>query len=104
MYDEDNLVFIGKEKVIQLTLKENIILSLLIKNKGKIIKLEEICKLIYKDIDFYSKNCARNKIYKLRKKLQGEVDIVTVKGIGYKIPLNINLNYCPFCGKAIKNI
>jgi len=108
MHDEDNYVFIGESKIIDLTPKENKILKLLLQNKGKVVTHEQLCKLIYNDIDYYFKQCMKNKIHGLRKKLEGEVDILTVRGIGYKIPVNIynykNINYCPFCGKTIRKI
>ena len=90
MHDEDNCVFIGENKTIDLTVKENKILKLLIQNKGKVVKYEQFCKLLYDDnIDYYFKNCISNKICRLRKKLKGEVEILTVTKIGYKIPANI---------------
>lgn len=47
MHDEDNYIFIGANRVIDLTVKENKILSLLIKNKGKVVTHDQLCKLIY---------------------------------------------------------
>lgn len=108
MYDEDNYRFIGKDRIIDLTINENKILLLLMKNKGEVITIEKLCKLIYNDEGYYLKECIRNKIFRLRRKLAGEVDIVTVIGVGYKILSNIynykNINYCPFCGKSIREM
>lgn len=105
MHDEDNHIFIGTNRIIDLTVKENKILSLLIHNKGKVVTYEQLCKLIYNDMDYYLKQCMSNKVFKLRKKLKGEVEILTIREIGYKIPTNIyknkDVNYCPFCGKEI---
>lgn len=105
MHDEDNYIYVGTKKIIDLTVKENKILSLLIHNKGRVITHKQLCKLIYGDIDYYFMECMRNKIFGLRKKLKGEVEILNIRGIGYKIPTSIyknkDTNYCPFCGKQL---
>lgn len=105
MHDEDNYIYVGTDKIIDLTLKENKILSLLIQNKGKVVTHEQLCKLIYNDMDYYLKECMINKVFGLRKKLKGEVEILTIRGVGYKIPANIykhrDITYCPFCGKKL---
>lgn len=103
MHDEDNYIYVGVNKKIYLTVKENKILSMLIRNKGNVVTYEQLCRLIYNDMDYYFKECIRNKVFYLRKKLKGELEILTIRGIGYKIPTNIMYkNYCPFCGKEIK--
>lgn len=85
MHDEDNYVFITKNQKIDLTVKENKILKLLIQNKGRVVTHEKLCKLLYNDMDDYLKMCTINKIYRLRKKLKDEVKIITVREVGYKI-------------------
>ena len=105
MHDEDNYVFVGKNGAIDLTVKENKILQLLIKNKGYVVTHEQICRAIYGDMDHCYDLCMKQKICKLRKKLKNEVEIITVNQIGYKIPTkpynNIKISYCPFCGTEI---
>lgn len=104
MHDEDNYIFIGTNKTIPLTIRENKILKILIENKGKVVTYQQLCKLIYRETDYYIKQCILNKMFKLRKKLKGEVEILTIRGVGYKIPTS---NYgskkycCPFCGKRL---
>lgn len=108
MHDEDNYTFIGKNKTIDLTVKENKILHLLIQNKGEVVTKEQLCRLLYNDIDYYLEECMKIKIFGLRKKLKGEVEIVTIRGVGYKIPMNNYRNkeikYCPFCRQQIRKI
>ena len=84
MHDEENYRYIGKN-VIDLTVKENKILSLLIQRKGKIVTHKELTILLYGIFDHYSKLCMMNKMCKLRKKLKGEVEIITRNYIGYTI-------------------
>lgn len=106
MHDEDNYIYVGSEKIIDLTLKENKILSLLIRNKGRVITHEQLCKLIYGGVDYYFIECIRNKMFFLRKKLKGEVEILNVRGVGYKIISKIYRHEeesicCPYCGRKL---
>lgn len=106
MHDEDNFIYVGANKTIDLTVKENKILSLLIGNKGNVITHKQLCKLIYGDVDYYFIECMRNKIFGLRKKLKDEVEILNVRGVGYKIvPKTYQYEKesmcCPYCGRQL---
>lgn len=86
MHDEDRGIYIGNKRIIVLTVNENKILSLLIKNKRTPVTYDEISRAIYScDIDKCLKNCISRTIYDLRKKFQNEFRIYNVKGWGYFI-------------------
>ena len=85
MHDEDNFRYIGK-KVIRLTSRENIILSLLMKNKGNITKYEEISNALgYEQLDEFVKNSITILMHRLRVKLKKEIKINTIRTAGYEI-------------------
>ena len=76
MHDDENLRFYAKNKIIELTKIENIILKELIKNKGKVVTLEDLCKIVYLDkLDICYEANLRTHIYRLRNKLENEVII-----------------------------
>jgi len=78
MHDDENLRYVSN-KIINLTPIENEVLKTLIENKGHITTYErliEVCK---------NKENARTKIKSLRKKLKGEIEIVTKTKLGYCI-------------------
>lgn len=86
MLYEDGYIFISNNKYIDLTLIETQILSLLLRNKGTIIRYEDICNQIFKNkIDKYYLESIMSRIYRLRKKLKGEVNIETKSKIGYVV-------------------
>lgn len=86
MHDYNNGVYYGKDKIIELTDLENRILNLLIKNKHTVVRHRQIMKRIYKsDEDKELMNTITSNIYRLRKKLKGEVNIKTRRNIGYWI-------------------
>ena len=86
MHDYSNYRYILNDKYIPLTHIENEILNMLILEKGNIVTYEKICKKLFK-----SKNTDKYKqtltiiLYRLRKKLSGDVTIVTRNNIGYMI-------------------
>lgn len=86
MLYEDGYIFISNNKHIDLTLIETKILSLLLRNKGTIIRYEDISKQIFKgQIDKYYLQSIMTRICRLRKKLKGEVNIETKPKIGYVV-------------------
>lgn len=92
MHDEDNFRYIGK-KVIRLTRSENIILGLLMKNKGNITKYEEISKALgYEKLDESVKKSIIILMCRLRKKLKKELKITTIRTAGYEIEERRNKN------------
>lgn len=86
MLYEDGYVFITNNKSIQLTLVDTKILSLLLRNKGTVIKYEYICKEIFNSkVDKYYLASIMSRICRLRKKLKEEINIETKYNIGYVI-------------------
>ena len=86
MHDDENFKFYGKKGIIELTIKENIILKKLIKNKGKIVTLKQLCELCYWDnLDACYENSIIQSISRIRKKLKGEVYIENIAKKGYRI-------------------
>ena len=84
MLYEDGYIFVGNNKYIYLTFIETQILSLLLRKKGTIIRYEDICNQIFKNkVDKYYLESIKSRIYRLRKKLKGEVNIKTKSKIGY---------------------
>lgn len=86
MHDTENFRFIGKNKIIHLTINENRLLDLLIQNKGKVATYEKICEILYNSkIDESFKLGIYVFISRLRKKLKGEVEIIARCQFGYII-------------------
>lgn len=86
MYDENLGEYIGNNDVIELTKHENIILRLLIENKGHIVTYEELIKNIYGcEIDRYLVTSISCMMARLRKKMKGEFVIWNRHGWGYYI-------------------
>lgn len=87
MHDYKNFRYISSDnKDIELNYMENETLKVLLLEKGNIVKYEYLCQYLYHstDIDVY-KNVLRAHIHRLRKKLNGELSIVTRNKIGYII-------------------
>lgn len=87
MLDEGREAYIGHDKVILLNKNNFELLKLLLDNKGKIVTMQEIIYTLYGDIkiDSYFKRCIHQRIYLLRKKLAGEIEIFTKCTFGYYI-------------------
>ena len=76
MLNEDGYCFIGKKEIIELTIFETKVLSLLLQNKGRITTYEQICDFTYNQkIDEYYKRTIQTKICRLRTKMKNEVNI-----------------------------
>lgn len=83
MHDYDNFRYIGTQKIIELSNKENDLLRILIDNKGKTINNEKI--ILNLSEGNYSLKALRQLISRLRKKLKGEITIKTKNNMGYGI-------------------
>lgn len=83
-FDECRILLDNKS--IYLTNIENIILKLLFNNKGKVVKYEEIALKIYNlNIDAGLKSTIRKHISLLRKKIGKNIEIKTIREVGYII-------------------
>lgn len=81
MHDDENFIYLARNKSINLTPVENIVLKLLIQYKNKKI-------LSYKEVNtkiHMSENYMNQTISRLRKKFKGEFKIYNRKKIGYFI-------------------
>jgi DNA-binding response OmpR family regulator len=86
--DIERCIFKYNDKEIELTKNEIKILSLLIKNKGKVVSREKLMMLLWNDDEFVSDNTLTVNVTRLRGKIKelGLDDIIkTKKGIGYFI-------------------
>ena len=83
MHDYDNYKYIGTQKIIDLSKKENELLKILIENKGNIVLTENLLNTLYEKT--LSIRALEQLIHRLRKKLNGEIAIKTRPGFGYGI-------------------
>jgi DNA-binding response OmpR family regulator len=81
-FDTQNNILIKDNVIIELTKKEQLLLSILIDNKNKVTSFDKIFHYVYNDI--ISNDSLRSLVKRLRKKLFLEV-IESVLGLGYKI-------------------
>lgn len=84
--DTQRCIFRYKEKEMELTKNEMKILSLLLKNKGKVVSREKIMMSLWNDDEFVSDNTLTVNVTRLRGRIKelGIEDIIkTKKGIGY---------------------
>ncbi len=86
MHDYSNYRYITNNNEIPLSIIENELLYLLMKNKGNIITYKQICQQLFgsKNVNVY-KGILSVSICRLRKKLKDEIIIVTRNKIGYMI-------------------
>ena len=86
--DIEKCIFRYKDNEIELTKNEIKILSLLIKNKGKVVSREKLMMSLWNDDEFVSDNTLTVNITRLRSRIRelGLGDVIkTKKGIGYLI-------------------
>lgn len=87
--DIDKCTFKYKENTVELTKNEMKILSILIKNKGKVVSRDKIMMSLWNDDEFVSDNTLTVNITRLRGRLKEELNldefIKTKKGIGYMV-------------------
>ena len=81
MHDDENFIYLTRNKAINLTPVENIVLKLLIQYKNKkILSYKEVNTKIYMSEKYMNQTISR-----LRKKFKGEFKIYNRKKIGYFI-------------------
>lgn len=86
LYDQHMVQW--KDKTIELTKKEFILLERLAKKVEKIVSREELLESLWDDAEFVDDNTLSVNITRVRKKLQQigiEQAIETVRGVGYKL-------------------
>ena len=86
--DIERCIFRYKDNEIELTKNEIKILSLLIKNKGKVVSRDKIMMSLWDDDEFVNDNTLTVNITRLRSKLKdiGVEDFIkTKKGLGYMV-------------------
>ncbi|HFJ9404123.1 response regulator transcription factor [Bacillus cereus group sp. TH177-1LC] len=86
--EETREVFI-RNKEVRLTPKEFDILSLLVRNKGKVFSVEKIYEMVWEDPFYKSDNTVMVHIVKIREKIEENprqpVYLKTVWGVGYRV-------------------
>jgi DNA-binding response OmpR family regulator len=85
IYDIQNKVLLKDNQAISLTKKEEQFLHILIQNKNQIVTNEYVDLVIWHEYSTYDEN-RRQLLFRLRKKLP-ELDIETIKGVGYTLKL-----------------
>ena len=83
MLDEKNCRYIANGQVIELTVKESYMLRILIENKNKVVKYNQLSMELNKSEDI--KGCVQTRMKRLREKLKGLLEIKTKYQIGYYI-------------------
>ena len=86
--DIERCIFRYKDNELELTKNEIKILSLLIKNKGKVVSRDKIMMSLWDDDEFVNDNTLTVNITRLRSKLKdiGVEDFIkTKKGLGYMV-------------------
>ncbi|MED2800908.1 response regulator transcription factor [Bacillus thuringiensis] len=86
--EETRQVFI-RNKEVRLTPKEFDILSLLVRNKGKVFSVEKIYEMVWEELFYKSDNTVVVHITKIREKIEENprqpVYLKTVWGVGYRV-------------------
>lgn len=83
MHDYDNYKYIGTQKIIDLSKKENELLRILIENKGSIVLVDNLLNELYSKT--LSIRALEQLVHRLRKKLKDEITIKTRPKFGYGI-------------------
>lgn len=87
--DMEKCTFKYEDNIIDLTKNEMKILSILIKNKGKVVSRDKIMMSLWNDDEFVSDNTLTVNVTRLRTRLKDELGlndfIKTKKGIGYMV-------------------
>lgn len=83
MHDYDNYKYIGTQKIIDLSKKENELLRILIENKGSIVLVDNLLNELYSKT--LSIRALKQLVHRLRKKLKNEITIKTRPKFGYGI-------------------
>jgi len=89
-YDFSTKLFYFENKEIEMTKKELLFLSLLIKNRGRIVTYNQIEQEVWEN-EYMSMNSLRTSLGFLRKKLPAKI-ISNVSNIGYKLKVFVDDN------------
>ena len=87
LYDPKKMVLIRQEKTIELTSKENELLSLLNEFANETVNKETILNKVWGDEGDYVGRTLDVYVSKLRKKLENDssIELKNVRGVGYKL-------------------
>ncbi len=87
LYDSRKMVLIRQEKTIELTSKENELLSLLYNSANETVNKETILNKVWGDEGDYVGRTLDVYVSKLRKKLENDstIELKNVRGVGYKL-------------------
>lgn len=84
-FDQNNQLLIDGENSRRLTLKESMILGLLIRSKNNLVKREDLMTEVWGDSDYYTGRSLDVFVSKIRSYLKAdpEINIVTIPTVGY---------------------
>lgn len=85
MLDEENGLYYMKDSVIDLAPLEVKLMKLLIDEKGKIAKYENLNEKLYKGDSEKARNCLRQIVFGLNQKLKRELKISCRVSMGYRL-------------------
>ena len=83
LYDSLNCILLVHDKIIKLTKKEQLLLDILLKNQHRVVVYQEIENCIWYE-DVMTMDALRALIRTLRIKLDADVYLENVSGIGYR--------------------
>lgn len=89
--DFDRAEVIKDKEHLPLTAKEHDILSVLCRNAGRIVTIDQLCEAVWGDNPYGYENSLMAHIRRIREKIETDpsrpVSLITVKGLGYKLVL-----------------
>ena len=89
--DFDRAEVIKDKERLPLTAKEHDILSVLCRNAGRIVTIDQLCEAVWGDNPYGYENSLMAHIRRIREKIETDpskpVSLITVKGLGYKLVL-----------------
>lgn len=83
-WNQNEALLYRKDKLVNLTHKERLLMNLFIKNGNKISSLDEIFSTLWDDIYFANNHSLKCIVSRLRKKIP-EQEIVNISKVGYKL-------------------
>lgn len=84
-FDFENMVFYSGDTKVELSKTEQRLLALLVKNRGRVLRREELVDRLWTDGgDYVDENALSVTVKRLRDKLDAGTFIKTVYGIGYR--------------------
>ena len=90
VFDSNNFVLKNKTEEFRLTEKEAVLISFLAKNKGKVIKRDDILNAVWGTDDYFTGRSMDVFISRLRKyfKYDSRISIKSIRGIGFQFQVN----------------